>query len=72
MNSRPKQNAVAINSNLLLDPNLEASRSENLNNEDELISSLQNRRENCRARQVFEWENVRRQKAPQLYLRGAA
>jgi hypothetical protein len=39
---------------------LEASRKE-LNTDDELISSLQNKRENRRARQVFEWETARRQ-----------
>lgn len=30
---------------------------------DDLIVSLSERRENCRARQVFEWEKTRRQSA---------
>ena len=42
-----------------------------VNFEDDLISSLQNARENARARQVFEWEIIRRQ-TPQIYWRGAA
>ena len=38
---------------------LEASQTAN-SSDDDLIVSLQNRRENCRARQVFEWETIRR------------
>lgn len=39
----------------------ETTNSENKNlSTDELISTLQNQRENRRARQVFEWENTRR------------
>ncbi|HZH35489.1 MAG TPA: hypothetical protein VEX64_11650 [Pyrinomonadaceae bacterium] len=50
----------------------EASHSENTI-DDDLISSLQNCRENLRARQVFEWETVRRLSPPaQNYWRGAA
>ena len=41
------------------------------NYEDDLIASLQNARENARARQVFEWEIARRQ-TPQIYWRGIA
>lgn len=42
-----------------------SSRPDQLNNtdtfaDDDLITSLQSRRENCRARQVFEWELTRR------------
>lgn len=37
------------------------------NSEDDLIQTLQNRRENRRARQVFEWETIRREiPAPQI------
>ena len=49
-------------------PNLEASRNNSNNTEDDLILSLQNRKENRRARQVFEWETTRRQFALQTYL----
>ncbi len=41
---------------------LETSKTNRLTNtDDELIASLQNHRENRRARQVFEWEAKRRQ-----------
>lgn len=49
-------------------PNLEASRNNSNNTEDDLILSLQNRKENRRARQVFEWEATRRRFALQTYL----
>lgn len=41
--------------------------------DDDLIASLQSRRENCRARQVFEWELARRgtEIPPQNYNYGA-
>lgn len=41
---------------------LQASRAADINNasEDDLITALQNQRENQRARQVFEWEHARR------------
>ena len=48
----------------------EASHTENTI-DDDLILSLQNHRENCRARQVFEWETARRLSPPvQNYWRG--
>ena len=50
----------------------EASHSENTI-DDDLISSLQNCRENRRARQVFEWETARRlSPLMQNYPRGTA
>ncbi len=49
-------------------PNYDSTQIEAVGNaDDELISALQNRRENERARQVFEWETVRRQSPPQVY-----
>ena len=42
-----------------------------LNFDDDLISTLQNAPENARARQVFEWEIIRR-RTPQIYWRGKA
>lgn len=52
---------------------LDASRTDKSNiSDDDLIASLQNRRENRRARQVVEWETTRREMPSQNYLRGAA
>jgi len=52
---------------------LDASTNAELITDDELITSLQSRRENCRARQVFEWELTRRGNGnpPQNYYYGA-
>ena len=44
---------------------LDASKITISTSDDDLISSLQNRVENIRARQVFEWELVRRDNAAQ-------
>ncbi|HEX8198728.1 MAG TPA: hypothetical protein VF571_21225 [Pyrinomonadaceae bacterium] len=51
---------------------LDASNNAELITDDELIASLQSRLENCRARQVFEWEMTRRGSgsAPQNYYYG--
>lgn len=49
-----------------------APRAKNLKSDDDLISSLQNRPENRRARQVFEWETARRAVLNYGYARGAA
>lgn len=79
MNSQ-NQNTIAYNPNPLSNTEfseaLDASRSENnltkiALTDDDLIASLQNRRENRRARQVIEWE-IRRRETPQNVLRGAA
>jgi hypothetical protein len=54
---------------------LEASRADKTNiSDDDLIIALQNQRENCRARQVFEWEHVRRESpnSSSAFLRGTA
>ncbi len=53
---------------------LDASNKADLLSDDELIASLQSCRENCRARQVFEWEMTRRSigsAPPQNYYYGA-
>lgn len=39
---------------------VEIKRNKDFRNDDDLISSLQNKPENRRARQVFEWERARR------------
>ncbi|MBC7795710.1 MAG: hypothetical protein H7Z37_02425 [Pyrinomonadaceae bacterium] len=39
---------------------VEIKHNRDFRNDDDLISSLQNKRENRRARQVFEWESARR------------
>jgi hypothetical protein len=79
MNSQNK-NTTAYSpnplSNIEFSEALDASRSENnltkiALTDDDLIASLQNRRENRRARQVIEWE-IRRRETPQSVLRGAA
>ncbi len=50
---------------------LDASNKADSFGDDELIASLQSHRENCRARQVFEWELTRRNGSPQSYTYGA-
>ena len=51
---------------------LETSRSDKASvTDDDLIMALQNQRENRRARQVFEWENVRRESPNYGFWRGA-
>jgi hypothetical protein len=40
--------------------------------DDDLIVSLAERRENARARQVFEWETTRRKTSPQVFGQNAA
>ncbi len=49
-----------------------AARAKSFKPDDDLISSLQNRPENRRARQVFEWETARRAVLNRGYARGAA
>ena len=47
---------------------LDASLNTDSTGDDDLITSLQCRRENCRARQVFEWELARRSVgSPHIY-----
>ncbi|MEP6925733.1 MAG: hypothetical protein ABI954_14800 [Pyrinomonadaceae bacterium] len=80
MNSQLDQNTISPKLNSLSENEsteflnyslLETSRTNKVvNAADELIASLQNHRENQRARQVFEWEATRRE-TPQT-LRGVA
>lgn len=59
---QPKSDSASENeSNETINPRLEAIKSNKAQyTDDELILSLQNHRENRRARQVFEWETARR------------
>ena len=81
MNSQLNQKTIAYKSDASAEneptgilnstPRLETPRTNKISNAaDDLIASLQNHRENRRARQVFEWETARR-KSP-VQLRGRA